>query len=49
MSFNEGLAAVSQNGKWGFIATWGTVLIPFMFDAALMFNEGVGVVANFLK
>ncbi|MBK8953755.1 MAG: WG repeat-containing protein [Chitinophagaceae bacterium] len=38
-----------MNNKWGFINAWGTVLIPLQFDAALVFNEGIGVVANILK
>ena len=49
MIFREGLAAVAINNKWGFINKQGIVVIPLQFDAALLFNEGLGIIANFNK
>lgn len=45
-SFNEGLAAVKENGKWGYIDETGKTVIPFQYDLALAFNEGKAVVAT---
>lgn len=45
-SFSEGLAAVKQNGKWGYIDTDGKVVIPFQYDQAFAFNEGYAVVGT---
>lgn len=44
--FSEGLAAVKQNGKWGYIDTDGKTVIPFDYDYAFSFNEGVAVVGK---
>lgn len=33
MDFSEDLAAVCQNGKWGYIKTSGVTAIPFEFDS----------------
>lgn len=39
--FREGLCAVQQNGKWGYINSSGEVVIPFQFDTATEFVDGV--------
>lgn len=45
--FNEGLAAVKKNGKWGYIDTSATVIIPYQFEAANWFENGLaGVKLN---
>ena len=36
--FSEGLAAVSANGKFGFINRQGETVIPFRFDDASPFH-----------
>lgn len=44
-SFSNGLAAVKQNGKWGYIDLTGDVVIPCEFDGAGPFNtSGVAFV-----
>ena len=43
--FSEGLAAVKQNDKWGYIDETGKTIIPFEYDYAFPFSEGVAVVA----
>lgn len=37
--FSNGLAAVKQNGKWGFIDEKGETIIPFNYDWASSFGE----------
>ncbi len=38
--FIEGLAAVSLNGKWGYINTYGEIVIDFQFGYASSFKNG---------
>jgi len=45
-SFSEGLAAVSVNGKWGFIKPDGQFAIPPQFGAVEDFSEGLALVTN---
>ena len=45
-SFNEGRAAVKQNGKWGYIDQTGTLVVPCEYDFAGYFSGGVSVVAK---
>lgn len=45
-SFNEGLAAVKKDGKWGYIDETGKTVIPFEYDYAFPFSEGLAVVAK---
>ena len=45
-SFSEGLAAVSVNGKWGFINTAGRFVIPPQFGWAGDFSEGLALVTD---
>ena len=42
--FEDGWAAVKQNGTWGFVDTEGTIQIPFQFDDALSFSNGLAAV-----
>jgi len=47
IGFEEGLAAVKLNGKWGFIDKTDNVVIPFKYDYTNWFSEGVaGVQLN---
>lgn len=39
-AFNDNLAAVKNNGKWGYIDRNGKVAIPFEFDGATLYNNG---------
>lgn len=41
----NGLAPVCQEGKWGYIDTLGSAVIPFVYDRACVFHEGLAVVA----
>ena len=45
-TFSEGLAAVKENGKWGYIDTEGNTVIPFQYDLAYSFNEGLAIVGT---
>lgn len=40
----EGLVAVLYNGKWGFIDATGSTRIPFKFDGASFFHNGLAPV-----
>ena len=42
--FSEGLAAVYQDGKWGYIDTSGAMVIPPQFEYARPFSEGLAAV-----
>lgn len=44
--FNEGLAAVKENGKWGYIDETGETVIPFQYDKAYLFREGLALVGK---
>ena len=44
--FSEGLAAVKENGKWGYVDTDGSTVIPFQYDMAWPFSEGLAIVAT---
>jgi len=47
LEFREGLALVRQkNGKWGYIDTKGTIVIPFVWDKVGWFGEGYAPVWN---
>ena len=39
-SFHDGLAAVSKDGKWGYIDKKGNLAIPLQYDDAKDFSEG---------
>jgi len=42
--FSEGLAAVKVNGKWGFIDSAATMVIPEQYDEVSSFTKGAAVV-----
>jgi hypothetical protein len=42
--FQEGLAAVVKNGKYGFISKDNSVVIPFQYDGADNFYNGLAIV-----
>lgn len=43
--FSEGMAAVSNDGKWGFINTKGDIVIPLKYESVeASFNEGLAMV-----
>lgn len=44
--FSEGLAAVRQGGKWGYIDETGKTVLPFRYDKAYPFNEGLAVIGK---
>lgn len=44
--FSEQLAAVKQNGKWGYINTDGQVVINFQYNMAGDFHNGKAVVSD---
>lgn len=42
-NFSEGLAAVKRNGKWGFINTFGEVVVPCKYDEVdSSYKDGIG-------
>ena len=45
-SFSQDLAAVKKDGKWGYIDMEGNTVIPFQFDYAFPFSEGLAVVGT---
>lgn len=47
--FSEGLAAVKENGKWGYIDTEGNTVIPFQYDGASSFAEGYAIVCTLIE
>jgi hypothetical protein len=44
--FHEGLAAVKQNGKWGYVDKTGSLVISLQFESAGNFTEGLAAVAQ---
>lgn len=44
LGFSEGLAAVGQGGKWGYIDTTGTLVIPAEWDVPGEFSSGRALV-----
>lgn len=42
--YYEGLAAVKQNGAWGYVDTLKNVVIPYQYDSAGHFSDGVAIV-----
>ena len=46
LPFREGLAAVKENEKWGYIDTEGNTVISFEFAKAYSFSGGYAFVEN---
>src|SRR5690554_1682437 len=44
--FNEGMALVSTNGKWGFIDESAKLVIPLKYDDAYSFIDGLALVVK---
>lgn len=44
--FSEGLAAVKQNKKWGYINKQGDLIIPYRFNEAYNFQKGFAFVKS---
>ena len=44
--FNEGIAAVKQNGKWGYIDLHGNIVTPIDYGGAFPFSDGMGVLTS---
>lgn len=44
-NYSEGFAAVRKDGKWGYIDIEGNVVIPFIYEEAYDFKEGLAAVA----
>lgn len=42
--FSEGLAAIKQNGLWGYINVKGEIVIPYQYTFAMPFSEGLAMV-----
>ncbi len=42
--YNDGLAAVVYEGKWGFVNTKGEIVIPFEYEEVTSFSEGKAAV-----
>jgi hypothetical protein len=43
---SEGLCAVKQNGKWGFVTCFGSTACDFIYDGCLPFSEGAAAVCQ---
>ncbi len=37
---NEGLAAVKRDGRWGYVDSQGTMIVPPIYDGAFAFSQG---------
>ena len=46
LDFNEGLAPIEKDGKWGFIDKNGKVVIEPQFGEVGQFSEGLASVAT---
>ena len=44
MSFSEGLAAIRENDKWGFIDRKGTVVVSVQYKSVQPFSGGYAIV-----
>ncbi len=44
--FSQGLAAVEENNRWGFIDSSGQVIIPLVYKDATEFSEGLAMVTD---
>lgn len=46
MPFDEGLAVVSENGRYGYVDTLGKVVVPLIYDEAASFRNGRATVSK---
>lgn len=46
LEFSQGMAAVKQNGKWGYLNELGQVVIDFQYDHVGSFQEGLAIVGK---
>ena len=44
MGFNEGLSAVENEGKYGYIDINNKLVIPYEYDSTISFTEGLAAV-----
>ncbi|MDR3261107.1 MAG: WG repeat-containing protein [Tannerella sp.] len=44
--FSEGIAAVKQNGKWGYVAANGDEILSPAYEMAFSFSDGTGVLTG---
>lgn len=44
-AFSEGVAAVKQNDKWGYVNSDGKEILPPTYEQAYPFSEGIGVLS----
>jgi hypothetical protein len=42
--YSDGLAAINCDGKWGYLDSEGKIAIPLIYNDAIAFNEGFGIV-----
>ena len=42
--FQDGLAAVKKNGRWGFVDVKGNVVVPYMYEHVWNFSGGMASV-----
>jgi hypothetical protein len=45
--FSEGLVAVRKNRKWGFIDQAGNLVIPYQYNAAYDFYQGLAIIRKY--
>ena len=46
LEFSEGLLAVCNNDKWGFVNEYDEIIIPLKYDFARNFSEGLALVSK---
>ena len=46
MTFSEGMAAVKQDGKWGFLDSTGKLVVPLKYTDAMSFHNNLAIVSN---
>lgn len=44
--FNEGIAPIKKDGKWGYINLQGEIIVPCEYEVAYSFSDDVGVLAT---
>lgn len=41
--FSDSIAAVKQNGKWGYVSRQGKVIVPCEYEIAYPYSDGMGI------